>query len=122
MLRGRRRPCNGFTLVELIVATAILVILIGLAVPLARVAIKREKERELRRALWEVRDAIDRKEDCFLLDVRSPVWGCRLIRRLLNSALQRRWFSGHSPNEACRFEIRLRVRPRRQVQRLVFET
>src|SRR5260221_11665835 len=53
----------GFTLVELIVATAILVILTGLAVPLARVAIKREKERELRSALWELRDAIDRYKD-----------------------------------------------------------
>jgi prepilin-type N-terminal cleavage/methylation domain-containing protein len=39
---------RGFTLVELIVATAILVILTGLAVPLARVAIGRENERELR--------------------------------------------------------------------------
>src|SRR5712691_11322847 len=56
---GRR----GFTLIELIVATAILVILTGLAVPLARVAIKREKERELRSALWELRDAIDRYKD-----------------------------------------------------------
>jgi general secretion pathway protein G len=54
---------QGFTLIELIVATAILVILTGLAVPLARVAIKREKERELRRALWELRDAIDRYKD-----------------------------------------------------------
>ena len=53
----------GFTLIELIVATAILVILTGLAVPLARVAIKREKERELRSALWELRDAIDRYKD-----------------------------------------------------------
>ena len=54
---------RGFTLVELIVATAILVILTGLAVPMARVAIKREKERELRRALWELRDAIDHYKD-----------------------------------------------------------
>jgi prepilin-type N-terminal cleavage/methylation domain-containing protein len=54
---------RGFTLVELVVATAILVILTGLAVPLARVAIKREKERELRSALWELRDAIDRYKD-----------------------------------------------------------
>src|SRR6266851_5780535 len=54
---------GGFTLIELIVATAILVILTGLAVPLARVAIKREKERELRSALWELRDAIDRYKD-----------------------------------------------------------
>lgn len=53
----------GFTLVELIVATAILVILTSLAVPMARVAIKRERERELRHALWEMRDAIDRYKD-----------------------------------------------------------
>ena len=53
----------GFTLIELIVATAILVILTGLALPLARVAIKREKERELRSCLWELRDAIDRYKD-----------------------------------------------------------
>jgi len=53
----------GFTLIELIVATAILVILTGLALPMARVAIKREKERELRSALWELRDAIDRYKD-----------------------------------------------------------
>jgi general secretion pathway protein G len=56
---GRR----GFTLVELIVATAILVVLTGLAVPMARVAIKREKERELGKDLWEMRDAIDRYKD-----------------------------------------------------------
>src|SRR5713101_500025 len=54
---------RGFTLIELIVATAILVILTGLAVPMARVAIKREKERNLRGDLWELRDAIDRYKD-----------------------------------------------------------
>jgi general secretion pathway protein G len=54
---------RGFTLVELIVATAILVILTGLAVPMARVAIKREKEHELRHDLWQLRDAIDRYKD-----------------------------------------------------------
>ncbi len=53
----------GFTLIELIVATAILVILTGLAVPMARVAIKREREHELRHDLWEMRDAIDRFKD-----------------------------------------------------------
>jgi len=53
----------GFTLIELIVATAILVILTGLALPMARVAIKREKERMLRNDLWELRDAIDRYKD-----------------------------------------------------------
>src|SRR5882757_7396990 len=54
---------RGFTLVELIVATFILVVLTGLAVPLARVAIKREKERQVRKDLWELRDAIDRYKD-----------------------------------------------------------
>jgi len=54
---------RGFTLVELIVATMILLILTTMAVPMARVTIKREKERELRRDLWEMRDAIDRYKD-----------------------------------------------------------
>jgi general secretion pathway protein G len=58
-----RSKAGGFTLIELIVATAILVILTGLAIPLARVTIKRERERELRAALWEMRDAIDRYKD-----------------------------------------------------------
>jgi general secretion pathway protein G len=53
----------GFTLIELIVATAILVILTSMALPLARVSIKRENERELRRDLWMMRDAIDRYKD-----------------------------------------------------------
>jgi len=58
---GRPRAVPlGFTLIELIVATAILLILTSLAVPLARVTIKREREHELRRDLWEMRDAIDR--------------------------------------------------------------
>jgi general secretion pathway protein G len=60
---GRRRDGRGFTLIELIVATAILVILTSLALPLARVTIKREKEHQLRRELWEMRDAIDRYKD-----------------------------------------------------------
>src|ERR1700730_9431499 len=58
-----RAKSGGFTLIELIVATAILVILTGLAIPLARVTIKREREKELRAALWEMRDAIDRYKD-----------------------------------------------------------
>src|SRR6202048_5600324 len=57
------RARRGFTLIELIVATTIMVILTGLAVPMARVAIKREKEHELRHDLWQLRDAIDRYKD-----------------------------------------------------------
>jgi general secretion pathway protein G len=55
-----KRTEGGFTLLELIIATAILLVLSTLAVPMARVTIKREKERRLRADLWEMRDAIDR--------------------------------------------------------------
>ena len=54
---------HGFTLIELIVATTILIVLTGMAVPLAQVAFKRERERELRQDLWMLRDAIDRYKD-----------------------------------------------------------
>jgi general secretion pathway protein G len=54
------KKVRGFTLLELIVATSILSILSVMALPLARITIQREKERQLRLALWEMRDAIDR--------------------------------------------------------------
>jgi general secretion pathway protein G len=57
------RPERGFTLMELVVASAILVVLSTMAIPLARLTIQREKERQLRAALWDMRDAIDRYKD-----------------------------------------------------------
>jgi general secretion pathway protein G len=60
---GVKKRWRGFTLIELIVATAILTILTGMAVPLVRVTIKRQKEHELREDLWEMRDGIDRYKD-----------------------------------------------------------
>ena len=60
---ARSRKHRGFTLIELIVATTILLILTGLAIPAAKITIKREKERQLHHALWEMRDAIDRYKD-----------------------------------------------------------
>ncbi|HEY6185906.1 MAG TPA: type II secretion system protein [Terriglobales bacterium] len=63
MKRISHKNARGFTLMELIVATAILVILTSLAIPMARIGIKRERERELRHDLWEMRDAIDRYKD-----------------------------------------------------------
>jgi general secretion pathway protein G len=53
----------GLTLIELIVAITILMILTGAAVPIARVRVRREKEHDLREALWQMRDAIDRYKD-----------------------------------------------------------
>jgi general secretion pathway protein G len=60
--RGRRAS-SGFTLIELIVAATILVILTGLILPTARLAIRRERERQLKAELREMRDAIDRYKD-----------------------------------------------------------
>ncbi|MGA9903466.1 MAG: type II secretion system protein, partial [Terriglobales bacterium] len=59
----RLRRQDGFTLIELIVATAILAILVGMAVPIAKTAVKRDQEKELRYDLWMLRDAIDRYKD-----------------------------------------------------------
>jgi general secretion pathway protein G len=58
--RQSGKAAGGFSLLELIIATTILLILSTMAVPMARLSIKREKERRLRADLWEMRDAIDR--------------------------------------------------------------
>ncbi len=49
----------GYTLVELLVVLAVLAILATAALPMAELAAQRDRERELKRALWEIRDAID---------------------------------------------------------------
>jgi general secretion pathway protein G len=54
---------SGMTLIELIVATGILLILAGAALPYARATVRSAKEAELRRSLREIRDAIDRYKD-----------------------------------------------------------
>ncbi|MGH9554366.1 MAG: type II secretion system protein [Terriglobales bacterium] len=59
----RSHSARGLTLVELIVAITIMLVLTGAAIPMARVRIHRERERLLRMALWEMRDAIDRYKD-----------------------------------------------------------
>jgi len=51
---------RGFSLVELIVTVALISILVGMALPLARNTIQREKEKQLRQALRDIRSAIDR--------------------------------------------------------------
>jgi general secretion pathway protein G len=59
----RRNGRSGLTLVELIVVTAILALLSTMAVPLTRYKVMRDKERDLRIALREIRTAIDTYKD-----------------------------------------------------------
>src|SRR3954454_16013636 len=59
----RRRSQSGLTLIELIVAFTLLALLATMSVPLARYKVRRDKERELRYALREIRTAIDKYKD-----------------------------------------------------------
>lgn len=54
---------KGFTLVELLVTLALLALLVTSASPVLQLNSKREKERELKRALWQIRDALDAYKD-----------------------------------------------------------
>lgn len=53
------RCCRGLTLLEMVIALAILGILATAIVPLAEVTVQRTKELELRRALRSIRTALD---------------------------------------------------------------
>ena len=54
---------DGYSFIELLVVTTIVLILASAVQPLARVTIQRQKEVELRRALRDMRDAIDKFKD-----------------------------------------------------------
>ena len=62
-LRFDGRSAKGFTFIELLVVTTILLILASAVMPLARVTVQRQKEMELRRYLREMRTAIDKFKD-----------------------------------------------------------
>ena len=60
---GISRESKGFTFIELLVVTTILLILATAVMPLARVTVQRQREIELHRALREIRLAIDKYKD-----------------------------------------------------------
>ena len=57
------RQQRGVTLMEMIIVISILLVLMGAAVPVVRVSVKRAREVELHRDLWEMRAAIDKYKE-----------------------------------------------------------
>jgi general secretion pathway protein G len=57
------RDSAGFTFIELLVATAVMMILASAALPIARVSIRRQREVELKNDLRVMRAAIDKFKD-----------------------------------------------------------
>jgi len=61
--RRHRAAATGMTLLELLVASSIMIVLATIALPMARVTVIRQREQLLHYRLREIRDAIDRYKD-----------------------------------------------------------
>jgi|SRR5687767_4449286 general secretion pathway protein G len=73
MLRVKGGGDRGYTFIELLVVSAIVLVLASVAMPLAQVTAQRQREAELRRALRDMRTAIDRFKDGADLGQISPL-------------------------------------------------
>jgi len=72
-VRARLRAVPGYSFVELLVVSAILLILASAVLPLSKVTMQRHREAELRRALREIRTAIDNHKDSVDLGIIGGV-------------------------------------------------
>ena len=62
-MQFRSRAEHGYTFVELVIVTTVLLVLASAVLPLAKVTMQRQREAELRRALRDMRTAIDKFKD-----------------------------------------------------------
>lgn len=68
-----RPVITGYTMIEMLVVMSVLGILAMAAMPLVELTAKRNKERELRQAVWEIRHAIDAyKQACEIGRIAKP--------------------------------------------------
>lgn len=54
-----QKIATGFTLIELLVALVLIGLIASAAAPVMQLTAKRNKEQELKKHLWQIRDAID---------------------------------------------------------------
>ncbi len=82
---------SGFTFIELIMTLAVLSVLVLIAIPSATVAVRQSNERDLRRALIEIREALDaykRAADQGRIEVKAGESGYpRALRDLVDGAV-----------------------------------
>jgi general secretion pathway protein G len=72
MVPLRQKTSGGFTIAELITVVAIIGILAGIALPVARFGIRRQKEIELRDRLRRITEAIDRYHELMSMANQPP--------------------------------------------------
>ncbi len=118
MLHNRRIASStaGMTLLELILAAGILMVLAGAALPIARVTIRRDRERELHRDLIEMRNAIDRYKDACDRNLFKVEQGTECYPPDLDTLVKGVLLGGNTPGgtatgETVRFLRRIPVDP-----------
>jgi general secretion pathway protein G len=70
---ARLSRSSGYSFIELLVVSTILLILASAVMPLAKVTMQRQKEMELRRELREMRTAIDKYKDAVDMGVIGAI-------------------------------------------------
>ncbi len=73
MSTARLARSSGYSFIELLVVSTILLILASAVMPLAKVGMQRQKEMELRRDLREMRTAIDKYKDAVDMGVIGAI-------------------------------------------------